>query len=244
MGIFEWAAGVVATAFGAWLIGLFNWVAPGPARSKLALANFGKRVREKFSRSKRPASDDRFRFVLCWMEGDGDGRDTATVNDAFQEISGVELVPSASIAKAEGAGDDWRPAMRKKANAILRKWRGDFAVVGRVEKPREKLSLWFAPREGDGTLGRAEQQFALNGVSLVEGFRETLHEQIAAVALSAVAPLASDEARGKVLEEGLKQVVEKIGILLDSGEITAPLHRAGLCFAHGKALFALEPVPE
>ena len=253
MGIFEWATGfewavweigAVVTALGlvllrTWLKAPFSRTVPGLTRTMLALANFGRRIGEKFGRSKRPASDNRFRFVLCWLDGDRYGRNTATVNDAFQEVSGVELARSASIVKAKGAGDDWRPAMREKANAILREQRGDLAVVGRVEKPGEKLSLWFVPREGDGTLGRAEQQFALNGVSLVEGFRETLHEQIAAVALSTVAPLASDEARGRILEDGLKQVVEKLGILLDSGEIAAPSHRAGLRVAHGRALFAL-----
>lgn len=159
MDIFEWVASVggvvLAGILVAWLTGLLARMVRLAARCKLAITNIW--------RSRRPPLDNRFRFVLCCLEGDVDGRDTATVNDAFQEISGVALVPSARIVKAKGAGDDWRPAMREQANAILRTWRGDLAVVDRVEKPREKLSLWFVPREGDGTLGRAEQQFMLNG---------------------------------------------------------------------------------
>ena len=238
MDIFEWVASVggvvLAGILVAWLTGLLARMVRLAARCKLAITNIW--------RSRRPPLDNRFRFVLCCLEGDGDGRDTATVNDAFQEVSGVELVPSARIVKAKGAGDDWRPAMRKQTNAILRTWRGDLAVVGRVEKPREKLSLWFVPREGDGALERPEQQFSLNGVSLVEGFRETLHEQIVAVALSAVSSLANNAARGRVLEEGLKQVFGKLGIILNSGEITVPRQRADLLEAYGGALFALEAV--
>ena len=200
MDIYEWVAsvGVVVLAgiLVAWLTGLLNWIVPGAAQCKLAIANF--------VRIERPASDDRFRFVLCWLEGDGDGRDTKIVAKAFREVSGVELVRSARIVKAEGTGDDWRPAMRAHANAVLRNWRGDLAIVGAVERPGENLSLWFVPRKGYGTLGRIEQQFALSGAMLGEDFRETLHDQIVAVALRTVAPLASDEARGRVLEESLK----------------------------------------
>ena len=232
------AAGVVATALGlrAWLKGLFNRMIPGPARTMLAVANI--------VNFKRRPLDNRFRFVLCWLEGDcldgnDEGRDTETVARAFRDISGVELVRSARIVKAEGAGDDWRPAMREQANAILLDWRGDLAIIGAVERPGENLSLWFVPRRGDGTLRRIEQQFALKGAMLGEDFREALHEQIAAVALSAVTPLASDAARGRVLEDGLKQAVGKLDIMLGSGEITAPRQRADLREAYGAALFAL-----
>ena len=43
-GAFKWIGGGVATkpvvALGAWLTGFLNGIVPGPARSKLALANF------------------------------------------------------------------------------------------------------------------------------------------------------------------------------------------------------------
>ena len=160
MGIFEWitrfgwaAWAIGATALGlvlhAWLKGLFSRTVPGPTRTMLALANFGRWIREKFGWSKRPASENRFRFVLCWLEGDADGSGTKIISDAFQKVSGVELVRSARIVKAEGAGDDWRPAIQKQANAILRDRRGDLAVVGRMEKSGENLSLGFVPREGE-----------------------------------------------------------------------------------------------
>ena len=250
MDVFEWVASIferivdnVVTALilplVTWLLGVFNGIVPGAARAKLFVRNIFLHRIGNIGRSKRHSSHDRFLFVLCWLDGDRYGHNTKIVAKAFREVPGVKLVRSARIVKAEGAGDDWRPAMREQANAILRNWRGDLAIVGAVERPGENLSLWFVPRRGDGTLGRIEQQFALSGAMLGEDFRETLHDQIVAVALSTVTPLASNEARGRILEDSLKQVVEKLGILLDSGEITAPLHRAGLRATYGRAFFAL-----
>ena len=64
MDIFGWIASVGAAVLAAWLTGLLNRVVPGAARCKLALTNI--------RRNKRPPLEDRFRFVLCWLEGDGD----------------------------------------------------------------------------------------------------------------------------------------------------------------------------
>ena len=65
------------------------------------------------------------------------------------------------VVSAAGAADDWRPAMRKGALAVLKKWNADLAVVDSVKNPGKALSLWFVPREGDCTLRRVEQPYEL-----------------------------------------------------------------------------------
>ena len=231
MDVFEWVASVVGAVLAAWLTGLLNRIVPGAARCKLALANL--------VRIARPASDDRFRFVLCRLEGDGDGRDTETVAKAFREVSGVELVRSDKIVKAEGAADRWRPAMRKRANAILQDQRGDLAIVGSVAERGKALNLWFVPREGDGTLARESQLYELKHAMLKEDFHNTLREQLVATALSAVAPLVSNEARGRVLAKSLEQVARKLDVLLQSAKVNNSLHRADLLVAYGAAISSL-----
>ena len=179
-----------------------------------------------------PASpEDRFRFVLCWLEDDTTGRDTKTVGQAFTGVEGVELVRSARIVKASGAADDWRPAMRKGARKVLDEWSADLAVVGSVKESGKALNLWFVPREGDGTLRRADRPYELKSTTIQKQFHEDLQEQLAAVALGAVAPLADTEVRGRVLENELTAATEKLATLLEGGTITGGDRRAALSSA-------------
>ena len=215
----------------AWLKGFLNQFLPPPQRVWLVITN-------RFE-TKPPRPEDRFRFVLCWLEDDTSGRDTKTVEQAFFGIEGVELVRSARVVKASGAADEWQRAMREGARKVLDEWNADLAVVGLVKESGKALSLWFVPREGDGTLTRADKPYALENVTLQEEFREDLRAQLASEALRAVAPLADTEVRGQVLKKGLIDATGKLAALLEGDAITQPKHRAALSLAYGNALATL-----
>ena len=125
------AVGIVVTAFvaalGAWLEVCFGQSLPPTQQVRLFIANAFK------ARSPRP--EQRFRLVLCWLENDRSGRDTGTVAEAFTGVEGIELVRIHRVVSASGAADDWRPAMRKGALAVLETWNADLAVVGSVKDP-------------------------------------------------------------------------------------------------------------
>ena len=169
-----WIVGIFAAALAAWLKRFFNQFWPPPQWVWLVITNFFE--------TRSPRSERGFRFVLCWLEDDTSGRDTKIVEQAFSGIKGVELVRSARIVKASGAANEWRLTMRKGARKVLDGWNADLAVVGLVKKPGEALSLWFVPREGDGTLPRADRPYELENVTLQEEFHEDLRAQLAAVA--------------------------------------------------------------
>ena len=185
-----------------------------------------------------PLPEERFRLALCWLENDSGGRDTGTVAEAFTGIEGIELVRSARVVSAPGAADDWLPAMRKDALAVLKKWNADLAVVGSVKDPGKALSLWFVPREGDGTLRRGDLPYKLVNVTLQCDFHDDFRAQLTAEALRVAAPLAGTEIRGRVLEKGLNGVAEKIAALLEGGAVESA-RRASLHMALGNALATL-----
>ena len=215
----------------AWLKGFLNSFLPPPARAWLALENSWR------DQSQRP--EDGFRIVLCWLEDDSSGDDTATVAQAFQNVHGVRLVRSARIVTASGAGGDWRPAMENSAHAVLEDWNADLAIVGLVKGSREALSLWFVPRLGENTLDRGDRPYKLENVTLGDDFHDDLRAQVTAMALTAVAPLADTEARGRVLEKGLRDATDKLARLLDRSTIVKGEHRAALHVALGNALQTL-----
>ena len=229
----EWLAGlavlVLTGLVPTWLLGWLNRFLPLPGRSLLA-------VRNLFTANLQ-CSDDRFRFVLCWLKNDSNGNDTAIVSQAFTSVQGVTLVRSARVAKAPGAADDWRPAMRRSASAVLECWDADLALVGLVKQPGEVLSLWFIPRAGQGTLGRGDRPYRLEDVTLGEDFHDDLHAQLTALALAAVAPLSKTETRGRVLEEGLTEVSEKLATLLEGYTFSKLDRRAALHVALGNRPF-------
>ena len=229
-GLAGWIGGIVVAVFAAWLMGFFTQFLPPPQRARLAIANVFK--------ARSPLPEQRFRLALCWLENDSGGRDTGTVAEAFTGIEGIELVRSARVVSAPGAADDWRPAIRKGALAVLKNWNADLAVVGSVKDPGKALSLWFVPREGDGTLRRGDLPYELVNVTLQDDFHDDLRAQLTAEALRVAAPLAGTEIRGRVLEEGLNDVTEKIAALLEGGAVESA-RRASLHTALGAALATL-----
>ena len=227
-----WFGAIFAATLAAWLKGFLNQFLPPPQRVWLVITN-------RFE-TKPPRPEDRFRFVLCWLEDDTSGRDTKIVEQAFFGIEGVELVRSARIVKASGAANEWRPAIRKGARKVLDKWNADLAVFGLVKESGKALSLWFVPREGDGTLRRrADKPYALENVTLQREFREDISAQLASESLRAVVPLVDTKVRGQVLKKGLIDATKKLAALLEGDAITQPKRRAALFLAHGDALATL-----
>ena len=230
-----WIFGAIGTVLVAvlvaWLKGLFKEYLPGPKRVVLALKNV--------LRCKVQASEDRFRIVLCWLENDPNGDNTGNVEEAFTSVKGVTLVRSARIVAASGAADDWREAMQNEARSVLEDWNADLAVAGLVKQPGQASSLWFVPRSGEGTLSRGDQPYELDKATLGQDFHEDLGAEIAALALVAVAPLAEDETRGRVLEQGLRGATEKLAALLGRSAAIEPGRRARLQLSFGNALQVL-----
>ena len=231
----KWLVGIVGvvltTVLTTWLLGSLNHVVPSPERSWLTVTNS--------LRGNTLSTEDRFRFVLCWLENDKNGDDTRIVAQAFSSVQGILLVRSARLVKASGAADDWQLTMQKNATTELEKWNADLAVVGVVKKSGEVLSLWFVPRLGDGTLSRGDQPYKLEDVTLGKDFHDDIRAQLTALALASVAPLAETEMRGRVLEKELGEVTEKLATLLQSSAINKPERRAPLYAALGIALTAL-----
>ena len=222
---------ILAAVFRTWLKSFVGQFLPSPQQARSAITNACK--------TRSPPPEQRFRLVLCWLEKDGAGRDADTVEDAFTDVEGIELVRSARVVAASGAADDWRPAMRKGALAVLKSWNADLAVVGTVKDAGKTLSLWFVPREGDGTLRRGHHlSYELVKVTLQDDFHDDLRAQLTAEALRVAAPLAGTALRGGVLEKGLNDVTEKIAALLEGGAVESA-RRASLHMALGNALAAL-----
>ena len=93
-----WIAGVIgaalSAAFMAWLLGAIESV-PSFQRASRALKN----VLENRGLTAPPAEEP-LRVVVCWLSGDYDGSDTASVARVFNNMNGVDLVESASIVSA------------------------------------------------------------------------------------------------------------------------------------------------
>ena len=231
----EWLGGIVVGVLGTliatWLLGVLNRFVPSPGQSFLAIENL--------LRAKTRPSEDRFCFVLCWLENDSNGSNTDSVAQAFTNVEGITLVRSARVVKASGAADDWRPPMQRNARKVLERWQADLAVVGLVKKSGKALSLWFVPRAGDGTLARGDQPYELAKATLGPDFHEDLRAQLTALALAAVAPLAKSETRGRVLKEGLTEATEKLAALIGGPTIDKPERRAALQWVLGNALQTL-----
>ena len=222
---------ILLIVFGTWLKLFFGQFLPSPQQAWLAITNAFK--------TKSPRPEQRFRLVLCWLEKDA-GRDTDTVEDAFADVEGIELVRSARVVAASGAADDWRPAMRKGALAVLETWNADLAVVGLVKDAGKALSLWFVPREGDGTRRRGPlSPYELNKATLGPDFNDDLRTELTSAALVAVAPLAETETRGRVLDKGLRDATKKLAALLKKPAAIGPERRAHLQLSLGSALLTL-----
>ena len=223
---------VVLSVIVAWFKGFLSQFLPVPPPKKVRLA-----FKNHWRDPQHP--EDNFRIVLCWLENDRSGGDTRSVEAAFTGVEGIKLIRSARMVAAPGAADEWRPAMRQRAFAVLADWNADVAIVGTVKKTGDVLSLWFVPRSGDGTLKRGDKPYKLENVTLGVDFHEDLHAQLSATAMAAVAPLADTEARGRVLDRGIRDAVEKLSNLLAAATISRPEHRAALHVTLGDALSIL-----
>ena len=222
---------VVAALFVALLTGILDQVVPGVARLRLAIGN-------QFSDNLQ-LPEDGFRIVLCWLENDDSGFDTRQVENAFSGVGGIKLVRSHHIVTASGAFDDWHEDMKTEARKVLENWNADLAITGLVKASGESLSLWFVSRSGDGTLPRGDRPYKLDDVTLGRDFHKHLRAELTSVALTAVAPLAGSEARGRVLVAGLEEATQKLATLLDGRTIGRRGRRSSLQMALGNALVVL-----
>ena len=223
---------VVLSVIAAWFKGFLSQFlpVPPPGRVRLALKNPWRNLQHP---------EDSFRIVLCWLENDRSGDDTRRVEAAFTGVEGIKLIRSARMVTASGAADEWRPAMQQRAFTVLADWNADVAIVGTVKKAGEVLSLWIVPRLGDGTLDRGDRPYKLDNVTLGTDFHEDLCAQLSATAMAAIAPLPDTEARGRVLDKGLRSAVEKLSNLLGGATIGRSEHGVALRVTLGDALFAL-----
>ena len=225
--------GVITTLVAGWVTGVLDQFVPSPERTRLAVENVW--------RGNPQRSEEGFRIVLCWLENDAEGDNTLEVASAFQnpDLGGIKLVRSARIVVGSGAWDEWSEDMQQSVRAVLEDWDADLAIVGRVRRSGELLSLWVVPHSDEGTLGRGNRPYELDNVTLGEDFHADLRIQLAAVALAAVAPLADTEIRGRVLEKGLRDATEKLSTLLEGRAIGSAEHQAALHVALGNALQTL-----
>ena len=123
---------------------------------------------------------------------------------------------------------------------MLETWNADLAVVGSVKDPGKALSLWFVPREGDGTLRRGDlPPYELNKATLGPDFHDDFRTELTSAALVAVAPLPETETRGRVLEKGLRDATENLATLLKKPGAIGPERRAHLQLSLGSALLTL-----
>ena len=189
-----WLAAVFVAFAAAWLRNLLSAVVPGPQRTILALKNLA---------APNARSQDRVRIVLASLANDPNGNNANAVSATFAEIEGIELWRSARIVSASGAADAWRPAMRRRAEHLLRAWHADIAVVGRVDKDGDVLSLWFVSTANDDTLAdTSNNTYALNLNRLPDNFVDHLHVQIRALVLTLVIPRTrNDDSRAIGLRE-------------------------------------------
>ena len=222
---------VFVVVLGAWFLGVLNEFVPSPARTWLAVTNN--------QSAKQTSSDDQFRLVLCWLQNDRDGNDTSIVAQAFSNIQGISLFRSARMVTASGAADNWRPALERSARVVLTEWNADLAVVGVVKQPGEVLSLWFVPRMGGGTLERGDEPYILENATLGKDFHDDLQAQLAAFALSAVAPLADTPVRLRVLRNDLLIATDKLARLTQDASGRRAEYQAAMEAGLATALVAL-----
>ena len=222
-------ASVVTAVIVVWLSEAFHQVAPSPQRTLLAIQN-------ALSDSSFP-DETGFRIVLCWLENDRNGENTRRVEDAFAGIEGIALAVSAAEVGASGAADEWRPAIRKHALAVLDEWNADLAIIGNVKRSSEAVALWFVPRQGEGTLSRADRPYSLEAGALGGDFHDDVQTQLAVTAWNTMVALTGTPAAGHL--EGLRAATTKLVRLLDSPTIGRPEHRAALYAALGDALHTL-----
>ncbi|MCY3789921.1 MAG: hypothetical protein OXH63_14160, partial [Gemmatimonadetes bacterium] len=220
---FLWIGGVLLVFLSAWFRNFLSILVPSPERTVLALKNH--------LAFPRPLARNQVRFVLGWLDNDYKGSNTTAVSATFAEIEGIELCRSASIVSASGAADEWRAAMRRKAKDLLRAWHADIAVVGRVDKDGEALSLWFISSGDNDTLAdTSSNPYPLRFNRLPDDFVNDLNVQIRALVLTLVIPKTTNDSRRQLGLRQLKTTVPKLENLFRT--LSAPEDRLSLCMVY------------
>ncbi len=215
-----WFAALFVVFAGAWLRNLLSAVVPSPQRAILALKNLA---------APKP-SQDRVGFVLAWLANDPNGNNANAVSATFTEIEGIELCRSARIVSASGAADAWRPAMRRETKRLLSTWHADIAIVGRVDRDGDALTLWFVTATDDDTLAdTSNNTYVLNLNRLPDNFLDHLRVQIRALVLTLALPKTSNNARHIGLRQ-LAATVPKLENLFLT--LSAPADRSSLCMIY------------
>ena len=217
-----WLAAVFVVFAAAWLRNLLSAVVPGPQRTILALQNLA---------AQKSPSKDRVRFVLAWFANDPNGNNAKAVSATFAEIGGIELCRSARIVSASGAADDWRPAMRRMAEDLLRAWHADIAVVGRVDKDGDALSLWFVGSGDDDTLAdTSSNPYALHLNRLPDSFVDHLQVQVRALVWTLAIPNTTNSSARLIGLRELAAVVPKLDNLFRT--LSESDDRLSLCMVY------------
>ena len=225
-----WIIGVLLAFLAGWFRNLFSILVPSPQRTILALRNL------VLNRSVE--ARDKVRFILGWLENDYDGKNTAAVSNTFADVEGIELCRSARIVSASGAADAWRVDMRRKGRTLLKVWHADIAVVGRVDKDGDALSLWFIGSDDNDTLGQTSgNPYTLRFNRLNENFLADINVQIRALVWSLALPKATNGKRRQLGLQQLKTVVPKLENLFRT--ISVPEHRISLCMVYSMAQSSL-----
>lgn len=217
-----WISGILLVFLGAWSRSFLAILVPSPQRTILALRNLV---------FPKPPAQDRVRVVLGWLDNDYKGNNATAASVAFTEIEGIELCRSACIVSASGAADEWRPAMRRKARDLLRAWHADIAVVGRVDKDGDVLSLWFINSGDNDTLADTSSiPYTLRFNRLPNEFVDDLKVQICALVLALATPKPMKGSRRQFGLRQLKTAVPKLENLFRM--LSAREDRISLCMVY------------
>ena len=212
-----WVAAVFVAFLAAWLRNLLSALFPSPQRAVLALRNL---------KLVRPPPPNQVRLVLGWLDNDYEGSNTTAVSATFAEIEGIELCRSARIVSATGAADEWRAGMRRKSKNLLAAWHADIAVVGRVDKDGDALSLWFVRSDDDTLADTSSNPYLLRFNRLADDFVDHFHVQIRALVLALIIPKATSGDRQQLDLLQLKAAVPKLENLFRT--LSAREHRISL----------------
>ena len=194
--------GILVVFLRSWFRNFIAIFAPSPQRAFLALKNF---------LTRRPSAGERVRFILGWLDNDYSGINTLSVSTKFAEIEGIELRRSARMVSASGAADEWRATMRRKGKDLLRAWHADIAIVGRVDKDGDAVSLWFVSSGDNDTLAdTTSNPYSLRLNRLPDQFVDDLIVQIQALVLTLAIPKAKDDSRRQLGLQQLKAAVPKL----------------------------------
>ena len=147
----------------------------------------------------------------------------------FVPVEGLELKESERIIAERGAAEHWRPAMQRHAQRLLMSWHGDVAVVGIAGKGETVRSLWFIPRDGDGTLGKCG--WPVQKIDIQSRVLADLRGELQALALNTAVETANEGDRSSLAPIRLRAVETKVYRLLQAAD--TPLQKARLQLAYG-----------